>query len=43
MNGSIGDDNGRVIDVRSEQKRLDVLRNALDRTINEIERPIGAF
>jgi hypothetical protein len=39
LDGSIGDDKGRAIDVKSETKRLDVLRWALERTIDEIARP----
>ncbi|MGY4334553.1 peptidoglycan/LPS O-acetylase OafA/YrhL [Bradyrhizobium sp. LB7.2] len=39
LDGSIGDDSGRPIDVRSEDRRLDVLRRALESTINMIARP----
>ena len=39
QNGSIGDDKGRAIDVRLETKRLDVLRQGIERTIKEIARP----
>ncbi len=39
LNGSIGDDSGHTIDVKSEKMRLEVLRQALERTIREIARP----
>jgi peptidoglycan/LPS O-acetylase OafA/YrhL len=39
LDGSIGDDSGRRIDIRSEEQRLDVLRQGLERTVNAISRP----
>jgi peptidoglycan/LPS O-acetylase OafA/YrhL len=39
LDGSIGDDLGQPIDVKSEERRLDVLRKALEHTIDEIARP----
>lgn len=39
QNGSIGDNDGHAIDVSSETKRLEVLREGIERTIKEIARP----
>ena len=39
MNGSIGSDDGRPINIPSEEMRLDVIQQALERMIKEIERP----
>ena len=39
LTGNVGDDTGRPVDAQSEQARIDVLEQGLERTIREISRP----